>query len=113
MELQMTLTQWAAVSNMPLSVAGELAVGMLLHRQTGVAQDAPPTLGTMAQAGRVPSGTVAALYALVGAKEQALEWLQASLLDRSWVDQYFRVNPAYDVLRGDPEFERILQELGA
>jgi TolB-like protein len=112
-ELQMALTQWAAVSRVPLRLARELATGMLTHRRTGIAQEAPASLGAIGRSGEVKAGTVAALHALLGANEGALEWLRASLEDRSWVDQYLGVNPANDALRGDPEFERILREIGA
>lgn len=111
--LQMALTEWAAVSGLPPRMAGQLASGMLVHRRTGTPQDVPSGLETMALSGRVSAGTAAQLSALVGANDQALRWLDASLDDRSWVDQYLRVNPAYDGLRGDPDFDDILQQVGA
>jgi TolB-like protein len=110
--LRMALTQWAAVSSVPVPLAGELATGMLTFKQTGVAQGAPSALETTARAGRLSSGTVASLYSLIGARDDALRWLRTSLEDRSWVDQYLRVNPAFDAVRGDPEFDMILGGLG-
>jgi len=110
--LRMALTQWAAVSSVPIPLAGELATGMLTFKQTGVALGAPPALETMARSGRLSAGTVASLYALIGAGDEALQWLRTSLEDRSWVDQYLRVNPAFDAVRGDPEFDLILGGLG-
>jgi len=110
--LRMALTQWAAVSSVPVPLAGELATGMLTFKQTGVAQGAPSALEVTARAGRLSSGTVASLYSLIGARDEALRWLRTSLEDRSWVDQYLRVNPAFDAVRGDPEFDLILGGLG-
>ncbi len=111
--LQMALTQWAAVSGIPPSVASDLAGPMLAHRQSGVPQPVPSTLGSLGQGGLLPAGTVALLHALVGANEEALAWLEASIEDRSWIDQYLRVNPAFDGLRGEEAFDDILAAVGA
>lgn len=111
--LQMALTQWAAISGVPPTVAGELTRGMMTHRASGEPQSVPAALDTAARSGGVPAGTMARISAVLGAREEALEWLGSAVTDRSWVDQYLRVNPAYDALRGDAEFERILLEVGA
>jgi hypothetical protein len=112
-ELQMALTQWSAVSGVAPGVAPRLASGMLTHRQTGEPQSAPEELAAYGRAGTLSAGTLALLHALVGDDGEALAWLEASVDDRSWIDQYLRVNPAYDGLRGDDDFNRLLEELGA
>jgi len=111
--LQMALTEWAAVSSLPVSLAGPLATGMLAHRRTGAGQPVPPALDDLARSGRVPAGTTAALHALLGSHDGALSWLRAAIADRSWIDQYLRVNWAYDGLRSRPAFQEILTEVGA
>jgi TolB-like protein len=111
--LQMAITQWAAVGGLPVSMASELAGAMLTYRLTGEPQTAPAQLGLMGQAGRLPAGTVAVLHALVGADDRAIEWLEASIDDRSWIDQYLRVNPAFDGLRGNEKFNDVLLLVGA
>lgn len=111
--LRMALTQWAAVSGVSAMVADRLAGGMLAYRRSGVEQPAPPDLDRLAERGVLATGTVAALYGLLGAREASLRWLRAAVADRSWVDQYLRVNPAWDALRGDPAFEDILRAVGA
>ena len=111
--LQMALTQWAALSGMPVTIAGELTNSMLTYRSTGVSQPAPVVLDQVGRAGRVNAGTIAALYGLVGARDETIEWLRASIEDRSWVEQYLRVNLAYDSVRDDPEFVEILAAIGA
>lgn len=110
--LQMALTQWAAVSGVPPALAGELAVGMLMYRASGVPQPAPAMLATLGRSGRLPAGTVALLHALVGANDEALGWLEESVDDHSWIDQYLRVNPAFDALRGEPRFDEVLSAVG-
>ena len=113
MPLQMTLTQWAAVSGVPVTLAGELTTGMPTYRRTGVAQSVPASLPALGHGGRLTPGTVAALRGLLGAREGAIEWLRVAIEDHSWVDQYLRVNPAYDSVRDDPEFLEILEAIGA
>jgi len=111
--LQMALTQWAAVSGIPVSIAGELSKGMLLYQRTGLEQTVPTVLEASGRSGRLNAGTVAALHSLLGARDGAIEWLRESIGDHSWVNQYLRVNPAFDLLRGDPAFDEILLEIGA
>ncbi|MDX1494538.1 MAG: hypothetical protein R3253_10790 [Longimicrobiales bacterium] len=110
--LRMTLTQWTAVSGLPAPLATDLSTGMLRYRETGVPQPVPSDLEASAHAGRLPAGTVAGLHAMLGAEEEALQWLRRSVEDRSWVDQYLRVNPVYDGLRGLDGFQEILEVVG-
>lgn len=111
--LQMALTQWTALSGLPSSLAPQLSTGMLRYRETGEPQPVPRALSTSAQEGTLAAGTAAGLHAMLGADDEALRWLRASVEDRSWVDQYLRVNPAYDGLRGLEGFRQILAEVGA
>lgn len=111
--LQMALSQWAAVSGAPTTLAGDLATGLLEYHRSGDPQPVPPMLDSLAQAKRFSAGTVAALHGLLGQREGAIAWLRTAVDDGSWVDQYLRVNPAYDAIRDDPEFVEILLELGA
>lgn len=111
--LRMALTQWVAVSGLPVALAGDLSVGWLEHRRTGEAQPVPDALTAIAELGLLSAGTIASLHAMLGADDAALRWLRASVEDRSWVDQYLRVNPAYDDLRGQDAFQAILDQVGA
>lgn len=111
--LHMAMTQWAALSGLPVSVASPLSASMLRHLATGEAQEMPPEIPALGRSGRLPAGTVAMLHARIGDRDGALEWLTASLEDRSWVDQYLGVNPAWDELRGREEFEALLDRVGA
>jgi len=109
---RMALTQWAAVSGLPAPLAVELSTGMLRFRQTGEPQPVPAELTASAEGGLISSGTAAALHARLGAEDATLRWLWTSLEDRSWVDQYLRVNPAYDPVRGMDGFREILEQVG-
>ncbi len=109
----MALTQWTAVSGLPASLASDLSSGLLEHRRTGEAQPVPVALETSAERGSLPAGTAAGLHAMLGAEAEALRWLRASLDDGTWVDQYLRVNPAYDGIRHRDDFRNILDQVGA
>lgn len=111
--LRMNLTQWAAMVGLPVSLATELSNGMLRYRRTGEPQQVPAALAATATQGGIRAGTAAGLFARLGADEEALRWLRASVDDRSWVDQYLLVNPAYDGLRGLDGFQEILRRVGA
>jgi eukaryotic-like serine/threonine-protein kinase len=56
--------------------------------------------------------TVAALYALLGDKEQSLEWLQKAVAERSNELVYLKVTPAFDNMRSDPRFVELMKGVG-
>ncbi len=112
-DLQMALTEWAVMAQVPVAAASELTVGMMEHVRTGAAQDVPASLVAMGQAGRLDSGTVAAIHALLGDVDGTLRWLETSIEDRSWVDQYVMVNPVYNLVREEPAFGAFLSDIGA
>jgi DNA-binding winged helix-turn-helix (wHTH) protein/Flp pilus assembly protein TadD len=56
---------------------------------------------------------VAAAYAGMGAKEQALVWLERAYEDRSgWLALWLKVDPKFDDLRSDPRFQDLLRRVG-
>lgn len=111
--LQMSLAQWAALCGVPTQIVPPLADAMLRFRRTGRAGDPPPELRSVTpQPGVLSSGTVAALFALVGARDDMLTWLHRSVDDGSWVEQYLPVNPVFEPFRADPEFKKIVAEVG-
>lgn len=109
--VQMALTQWTAVSDLPTSMAPTLAAGMLAYQGTSQGTAVPPALDGLVAERALTAGTAASLAALVGDRSRALEWLRQSVDDRSWVDQFLAVNTAYDPIRDDPEFQAVLQEI--
>lgn len=110
-ELTMSLTQWATLMGLPPNVGSQLATAMITHQATG-APGAPPA-ALSAVPGQVPNGTQALVYALIGAEDEAMAALAGAVEDGSWIDQYLRVNPAYDGLRGRESFDEILLQVGA
>lgn len=53
----------------------------------------------------------AQMYAAIGEKNRALEWLQKAYQERAPLLAYTKVMPYYDDLRGDPRFTALLEGL--
>jgi hypothetical protein len=51
-------------------------------------------------------------YAGVSDTAQTLAWLEKAYAEHSGELPSLKVNPAYDFLRGDPRFQRLLQRVG-
>jgi eukaryotic-like serine/threonine-protein kinase len=55
---------------------------------------------------------MAALWAALGERQQALDALEQAYQDRFYLMAYLKVDPRLDPLRQDPRFERLLKEVG-
>jgi serine/threonine-protein kinase len=53
----------------------------------------------------------AMIYAGLGQKEQALEWLEKAYDERSNLLVYLKVEPIFDSLRSDPRFAKVLKDM--
>jgi len=67
--------------------------------------------------GRAPSGPVGPfpfveLYVSLGQKDEAFKWLEKSFDVHDSVTLQFNIDPAYDFLRGDPRYARLVQRIG-
>jgi len=54
---------------------------------------------------------IAYVYAALGDKENAFEWLEKAYADHSWDLVFLGVNPVWDHLRSDPRFADLLRRL--
>ena len=54
---------------------------------------------------------MAQIYARLGDKEQALASLETAFSQRDSNLTYVKVEPAFDELRSDPRFQKIVQQL--
>jgi TolB-like protein/Tfp pilus assembly protein PilF len=62
--------------------------------------------------GRVFIYGLATVHLRLGQKEQAIDWLERSYLEKEMVPMSFiKVNPELDPLRGDPRFERLANQI--
>ncbi len=64
-----------------------------------------------AQGGSDRPFVMAEIYANLGDKDQALEWLEKVIEERGG-DGYIKVDPALDQLRDDPRFQELLRRVG-
>jgi tetratricopeptide (TPR) repeat protein len=60
----------------------------------------------------VPAYGFGVVYAALGDKEQALQWLERSLQDGSWEITFIKVDPALDTLRSEPRFNDLVKRVG-
>ncbi len=86
------------------------------YAAAGQRAEARQTLGelqTLAQHKYVSPYDVATVYATLGEKEQALDWLENAYADRcGWLAWWLKVDPKFDSLRGDPRFVDLLRRVG-
>ncbi|PYV97699.1 MAG: hypothetical protein DMG86_17915 [Acidobacteria bacterium] len=60
----------------------------------------------------VPPYNIAVIYAQLGDKTQALAWLEQAYKQRDSKLTYIKIEPAFDQVRSDPQFQNILQRVG-
>ena len=60
----------------------------------------------------VSSGELAILYAALGKRKQAFDALENAFAERDLQLQFLNVDPAFDILRDDKNFEEIIKRVG-
>ena len=68
-------------------------------------------LEEMSKRSYVPPYDFALIFAGLGEKDKAFEWLQKAYEDRSAYLVYLNVEPIWDSLRSDPRFTDLLQRM--
>jgi len=58
----------------------------------------------------MPAAEFVQTYIRLGEKEQAFAWLAKAVQERNRLAWELKLNPLYDPLRGDPRFEKIVEE---
>ena len=79
---------------------------------SGVMQSWLEGLKEISKRGYVSPYNIAEIYARMGDKPQALVWLGQAFNQRDSKLTYVRVEPAFDQMRSDPQFQHIAQRLG-
>jgi Tfp pilus assembly protein PilF len=59
----------------------------------------------------VPADVLAKLYAGLGDKTRALDWLERAYQDRIWSMTLLPLEPMYDNLRGEPRFQSLVRKM--
>ena len=78
---------------------------------SGVMQSWLEGLKEVSKRGYVSAYNIAEIYARIGDKTQALVWLEQALNQRDSKLTYVQVEPAFDQMRSDPQFQKITQRL--
>jgi hypothetical protein len=53
----------------------------------------------------------AVIYAALGDKDKAIEWLEKAYAEREYYLTYAKVDPAFDPVRSDPRFQDLLRRM--
>lgn len=56
----------------------------------------------------ISESSLAVAYELLGDRERALHWLEVAIERKDWMVEVWRVDPAFDPLRSDPRFVRLV-----
>ncbi len=94
----------------PLCVAG-LGYAYALAGRKSEARMVLDDLRQISQRRRVPAIYPAGIYAGLGEKDRALEWLEHAYEERSDVLILLKLEPIFDPLRSDPRFQSLLLRL--
>jgi len=87
----------------------------IVYAQTGKRAEAQKTLDELkSQSGQrfVSEADVAEIYAFMGQRDQAIEWLEKSYEARSGAMILLKRYPMWDALRSDPRFQALIQKIG-
>jgi eukaryotic-like serine/threonine-protein kinase len=85
------------------------------YARSGKREEAMKVVGQMHELARqryVPKYGFGVAYAGLGDKDQAFQWLERSLQDRSWEINYLNVDSNMDSLRSDPRFDDLVKRNG-
>jgi TolB-like protein/Flp pilus assembly protein TadD len=95
-----------------LSLTG-LGYGYAVTGRRAEAQKVLDQLNKFSKQKHVPAVYMAKIYAGLGEKEKAFEWLEKAYEDRSILSNGFiKANPIFDPLRSDPRFDDLLRRVG-
>ena len=94
------------------AVLSYLARAYILSGKRDEAMKVLAQLHELARQRYVPAYGLAFVYAALGDKDQAFQWLERSLQDGGWEITFLKVDPALDVLRSDPRFGDLVRRVG-
>jgi serine/threonine-protein kinase len=89
-----------------------LAHGQARAGEGGKARSLLKRLQAIAKRGYVSAYDFALVHAGLGHEEETFTWLKRALAERSIWLGYLNVEPAFDGLRGNPQFQSLLKRIG-
>jgi adenylate cyclase len=93
-----------------------VVLALLAHAEVSIGKqdEARQILGELTEEVKtryVPAYAFAVIHLALGEKDQALDWLEKAARDHDGLySTFFKVDPYLDPLRGDPRFEKIIEE---
>ena len=100
------------VSQDSLELRAELARALALAGQKEEAQKILNDLLKRAEKEYVVAYEIAMIYDGLGKKDEAFQWLEKAIQERSYQVSSLAVDPRLDSLRSDPRFKPLLTRLG-
>jgi len=94
---------------------GVLSFLAQVYAASGKRDEAMKLLGQMNEIAKqryIAAYNFAGVYAGLGDKDQAFQWLERSLQDRAWDITYLKVDPMFDNLHSDPRFADLVKRVG-
>lgn len=91
---------------------GDLGQAYALAGRRGDSLKEIEKLKKLSQQRYIPPHSLACIYAALGDKDNALEWLEKAYEDRSTLLIWIKVDPRLDDLRSDARFMKILNRMG-
>jgi eukaryotic-like serine/threonine-protein kinase len=85
------------------------------YASSGKREEATKVVGQMHELAKqryVPAYGFGIAYAALGDKDQAFQWLERTLQDRSWEITFLKVDPNLDSLHSDPRFSDLVKRVG-
>jgi tetratricopeptide (TPR) repeat protein len=96
----------------PLTVLMHAEISAVLGRNDLADLDLQSLIREKSKTGSFPSSYVAVVYASLGQKDRAFEWLEKAYGEQDSFLSLLQVYPSFDSLRSDPRYSSLLARLG-
>src|SRR5215472_16791711 len=116
-EAVIALAEYKRISKVPNAMEEQVVVGGMGFVE-GVARKIPEAnqtlsrLRALAESHYIDPYMIAAVYAGLENKNQAFDWLNKGIDERSSSMVYLKVDPFFDTLHADPRFADLLRRIG-
>jgi tetratricopeptide (TPR) repeat protein len=79
--------------------------------KTAEAQETLQELMEISKRGYLPAGLIVPLYAGLGDKDRAFQWLAKAVEERDFDVVWLKIDPLFDLIRSDPRFAEVLHRV--
>jgi hypothetical protein len=111
------LAEYKRISKVPNAMEEQVVVGGMgfveaVAGRIPEANQSISRLRALAESHYIDPYMIAAVYAGLGNKSQAFDWLNKGIDERSSSMIYLKVDPFFDTLHADPRFADLLRRIG-